>query len=64
MNKTKLLELLAAVQSGSLTSAAATERLINLPYEDLGHTRIDHHRTLRADLPEVIYSDKIGRKLS
>ena len=56
MNKTKLLELLAAVQSGSLTSAAATERLINLPYEDLGHTRIDHHRTLRTDLPEVIYS--------
>ncbi len=56
MNKTKLLELLAAVQSGSLTSAAATERLINLPYEDLGHTRIDHHRTLRTDLPEVIYA--------
>jgi pyridinium-3,5-biscarboxylic acid mononucleotide synthase len=56
MNKTKLLELLAAVQSGSLTSAVATERLVNLPYEDLGHTRIDHHRTLRTGLPEVIYA--------
>jgi hypothetical protein len=56
MNKTTLLELLAQVQSGTLTPAAATERLANLPYEDLGHARIDHHRTLRTGLPEVIYA--------
>ncbi|MGD0445127.1 MAG: nickel pincer cofactor biosynthesis protein LarB [Edaphobacter sp.] len=56
MNKATLLELLAAVQSGALTPAAATERLANLPYEDLGHARIDHHRTLRTGLPEVIYA--------
>jgi NCAIR mutase (PurE)-related protein len=56
MNKPTLLELLAAVQSGALTPAAATERLANLPYEDLGHARIDHHRSLRTGLPEVIYA--------
>jgi pyridinium-3,5-biscarboxylic acid mononucleotide synthase len=56
MNKTTLLELLAQVQSGTLTPTAATERLANLPYEDLGHARIDHHRTLRTGLPEVIYA--------
>jgi pyridinium-3,5-biscarboxylic acid mononucleotide synthase len=56
MNKATLLELLAQVQSGSLTPTAATERLANLPYEDLGHARIDHHRTLRTGLPEVIYA--------
>lgn len=56
MNKTTLLELLAAVQSGKLTPAAASERLATLPYEDLGHTRIDHHRSLRTGLPEVIYA--------
>ena len=56
MNKATLLEILAAVQSGSLTPSAATERLANLPYEDLGHARIDHHRTLRTGLPEVIYA--------
>jgi NCAIR mutase (PurE)-related protein len=56
MTKTTLLELLAAVQSGSLTPAAASERLASLPYEDLGHARIDHHRTLRTGLPEVIYA--------
>ena len=56
MNKTTLLELLAAVQSGTITPSAATERLANLPVEDLGHARIDHHRTLRTGLPEVIYA--------
>jgi NCAIR mutase (PurE)-related protein len=56
MNKVSLLELLAAVESGTLTPAAATERLANLPYEDLGHARIDHHRGLRTGLPEVIYA--------
>ena len=56
MNKTSLLDLLAQVQSGTLTPTAATERLATLPYEDLGHARIDHHRTLRTGLPEVIYA--------
>jgi pyridinium-3,5-biscarboxylic acid mononucleotide synthase len=56
MNKASLLELLAAVESGTLTPAAAGERLANLPYEDLGHARIDHHRSLRTGLPEVIYA--------
>jgi hypothetical protein len=56
MNKSTLLELLAHVQTGTLTPAAASERLANLPYEDLGHARIDHHRTLRTGLPEVIYA--------
>jgi NCAIR mutase (PurE)-related protein len=56
MNKISLLELLAAVESGALTPAAASDRLANLPYEDLGHARIDHHRGLRTGLPEVIYA--------
>jgi len=56
MNKASLLELLAAVESGALTPAAASGRLASLPYEDLGHARIDHHRSLRTGLPEVIYA--------
>jgi NCAIR mutase (PurE)-related protein len=56
MNKATLLELLAAVERGSVSPAEATDRLASLPYEDLGHARIDHHRTLRAGLPEVIYA--------
>jgi NCAIR mutase (PurE)-related protein len=56
MNKTTLLELLAAVQSGTVTPTAAQKQLANLPYENLGHARIDHHRGLRTGLPEVIYA--------
>lgn len=33
------------------------EQLKNLPYEDLGFARIDHHRTLRKGFPEVIYCE-------
>ena len=56
MNKATLLELLASVQSGTITPAAASERLATMPYEDIGHARIDHHRGLRTGLPEVIYA--------
>jgi pyridinium-3,5-biscarboxylic acid mononucleotide synthase len=56
MNPTTLLELLAEVQRGTLSPEAASQRLANLPFEDLGHARIDHHRSLRNGLPEVIYA--------
>jgi len=56
MNNSSLLELLASVQRGDLTPEAATARLADLPFEDIGHTRIDHHRELRNGLPEVIYA--------
>jgi len=61
MNKSFLLTLLAEVQRGEVTPEAATERLADLPFaerafEDIGHTRIDHHRSLRTGLPEVIYA--------
>lgn len=32
----------------------ALERLQELPYEDLGFARLDHHRGLRQGLPEVV----------
>ena len=61
MNKSSLLNLLAEVQRGDMTPETATARLADLPFaeqavEDLGHTRIDHHRALRTGLPEVIYA--------
>jgi hypothetical protein len=34
----------------------AVERLRNLPYEDLGYAKIDHHRSLRQGFPEVIFA--------
>ena len=56
MNKSTLLELLAEVQRGTLTPDDASARLATLPFEDIGHAKVDHHRTLRTGLPEVIYA--------
>ncbi|QHN05345.1 nickel pincer cofactor biosynthesis protein LarB [Granulicella sp. WH15] len=39
-----------------MTPDAAAARLVTLPFEDLGHTRVDHHRSLRSGLPEVVYA--------
>jgi NCAIR mutase (PurE)-related protein len=57
MNKSTLLELLARVQSGALTPEQATGRLATLPFEDVDFAKIDHHRSLRSGLPEVIYAE-------
>ena len=51
-----LLKILSDVEQGTLTPDAAAARLSTLPFEDLGHTRVDHHRSLRTGLPEVIYA--------
>ena len=56
MTSSALLELLAAVERGTLTPEAAAERLATLPFEDLGHARVDHHRSLRIGLPEVVFA--------
>jgi pyridinium-3,5-biscarboxylic acid mononucleotide synthase len=56
MTPNALLKLLGDVERGELAPEAAAERLARLPFEDLGHTRVDHHRSLRTGLPEVIYA--------
>jgi len=56
MTSSALLQLLAEVERGLLSPEAAASRLAKLPFEDLGHTRVDHHRSLRTGLPEVIYA--------
>ncbi|MDX9753207.1 MAG: nickel pincer cofactor biosynthesis protein LarB [bacterium] len=55
MNPNKLRELLLHVQNGSLTIEEAVHSLKHLPYEDIGVAHIDHHRSLRQGLPEVIF---------
>ena len=46
--------LLEQVRDGQLTTEQALERLRDLPYQDLGYARIDHHRPLRTGSPEVV----------
>lgn len=55
MNPDLLLDLLEQVRAGRLAPAGAADRLRDLPFEDLGHTRVDHHRAMRNGFPEVIF---------
>jgi hypothetical protein len=56
MTSSDLLKLLGEVERGALTPEAAAQRLATLPFEDLGHARVDHHRSLRIGLPEVVFA--------
>ena len=56
MTAAGLMKILSEVERGALSPAAAAERLATLPFEDLGYARVDHHRSLRSGLPEVIYA--------
>jgi pyridinium-3,5-biscarboxylic acid mononucleotide synthase len=56
MTPETILEMLQRVRDGGLRPEEAMERLANLPYEEAGFAKIDHHRRLRTGLPEVIYA--------
>ena len=46
--------LLEQVRDGEMTAEVAQSKLRDLPYQDLGYARIDHHRPLRTGFPEVV----------
>jgi pyridinium-3,5-biscarboxylic acid mononucleotide synthase len=47
--------LLKEVWERRVSPEDAFARLKNLPYEDLGFARVDHHRAIRRGFPEVIF---------
>jgi NCAIR mutase (PurE)-related protein len=57
MNPDRLRALLERVQTGELTVAGAVDELRQLPFRDLGVATVDHHRSLRLGVPEVIYGE-------
>lgn len=56
MNESDIRKLLNEVRGGRLAIERAVERLRNLPFEDLGFAKIDHHRALRQGFPEVVFA--------
>lgn len=58
MNEREVRKFLEAVKTGAVKIDAAVERLRQLPYEDLGFAKIDHHRSIRQGFPEVIFARK------
>jgi pyridinium-3,5-biscarboxylic acid mononucleotide synthase len=57
MNLDALRALLGAVEAGESSVDDALDRLRNLPFEDVGFARIDHHRSLRTGAPEVVFAE-------
>ena len=56
MDGAQMEALLTAVREGKTDVAEALERLKNLPFEDMGFAKLDHHRALRTGMPEVIFA--------
>jgi NCAIR mutase (PurE)-related protein len=56
MHRDQVLALLTELQRGTRTVDDVAERLAVLPFEDLGFARIDHHRSLRSGMPEVVFA--------
>jgi NCAIR mutase (PurE)-related protein len=57
MNEESLKEILSQVRNGDLPVDEAINRLRDLPYEDIGLACIDHHRSLRKGVSEVIFGE-------
>ncbi|SHH94280.1 hypothetical protein SAMN02745823_01566 [Sporobacter termitidis DSM 10068] len=55
MEPEKLLSLLDSVKNGEVSPEDALLRLKMEPFEDIGYAKVDHHRSLRHGIPEVIY---------
>ncbi|MGA7216833.1 MAG: nickel pincer cofactor biosynthesis protein LarB [Candidatus Sulfotelmatobacter sp.] len=55
MNAESIRQLFEQVRRGKLAPDDAVDRLRHLPFEDLGFAKVDHHRSLRAGMPEVIF---------
>ena len=55
MDRALLVELLEALARGELGIDAVLDRLRDLPFEDLGFARVDHHRALRNGFGEVVF---------
>jgi NCAIR mutase (PurE)-related protein len=57
LNAESIRKLFEQVRKGELSPDDAVSRLRHLPFEDLGFAKVDHHRALRAGMPEVILGE-------
>jgi NCAIR mutase (PurE)-related protein len=53
-----LKELLVRLSQGKVEVEEALERLKTMPFENLGFACIDHHRSLRRGVSEVIFGER------
>lgn len=55
MDTLRLKRILEEVKSGALPIDEALGSLRTLPYEDVGHAKLDLHRGIRTGFPEVVF---------
>lgn len=55
MDNSLLDQLLASLYNREIDIAQAREKLKDLPYQEMGFAKVDHHRALRKGYPEVIF---------
>ncbi len=55
MQRDKILRLLTDVKNGTVSPDEALLQLKMAPFEDIGYANIDHQRSIRHGIPEVIY---------
>ena len=57
MTHERILQLLENVKAGHASVEEAYEKLKDIPFEDLIHTKVDHHRVVRKGMQEVIFGE-------
>lgn len=50
-----VLKILEDLEKGIITKEEAFSKISFIPFEDLGFAKVDHHRNLRRNFPEVIF---------
>jgi pyridinium-3,5-biscarboxylic acid mononucleotide synthase len=56
MNEADIRSFVEALRAGKIGADEAIKRLRQLPFEDIGFAKIDHHRALRQGYPEVVFA--------
>jgi hypothetical protein len=57
MDRAQIESLLTEVREGRTAVGDALDKLRDLPFEDMGFAKLDHHRALRTGMPEVIFAE-------
>ena len=57
MDRKQLRRILSRLAEGEIDVDSAMDSLQYFPYEDIGFARIDHHRSLRRGIPEVVFCE-------
>jgi NCAIR mutase (PurE)-related protein len=58
LNAKSIRKLFEQVRTAKLSPDDAVQQLRHLPFEDLGFAKVDHHRALRAGMPEVVFGER------